>query len=397
MQGLLRQLPAKLRGQQLTAPVRRAPGARLRAGALALFGGALALSCGAPHHPEAPDKAGPPRPAHPALSAAGRPRLSLGASHGCLRVEGGKVVCWGDNGSGQLGARAGGAAAPVAGLDGAVEVSAGSQHTCALLSDGTVQCWGSNAFGQLGDGGHADRSAPAAVTGLQGVERLSAGSFHTCAFDRDAGLVCWGGDLGKLSVEEAPETGWRQTPFPLVRASQEAPRWLSSGHERSCLVGDNAEVQCWDMGLTRHRPQRAPEPIEGLRAARAVSVGWEFACAIDLVRSAHCWGADTAGKTPPSRRKLSRVVEIEQVTQVCVGTRHACALQSDGLVACWGSHDDGRTGAPAGSPPGVHLLDKVDEVVEVGCGHAFSCALRRSGEVRCWGRDEHGEVSGAPR
>src|SRR5688500_7655400 len=79
-------------------------------------------------------------------------------NHTCLVKEDATVHCWGSNDSGQLGNGSGGpgqfetSPVRVTNLFGAISVAAGSSHTCALRADGTVVCWGSNGSGQLGNG-----------------------------------------------------------------------------------------------------------------------------------------------------------------------------------------------------------------------------------------------------
>ena len=77
-------------------------------------------------------------------------------------TQGGTVVAWGYNSSGQT-------TVPV-GLRGVVAIAAGDYHTVALKQDGTVVAWGENHSGKT--------RVPA---GLSGVVAIAAGVGHTVA------------------------------------------------------------------------------------------------------------------------------------------------------------------------------------------------------------------------
>jgi alpha-tubulin suppressor-like RCC1 family protein len=135
-------------------------------------------------------------------------RLATGGSHACVFTEDdGKVWCWGDNRSGQLGTGdTERQLVPIVvdpnGL-GSVKTNqllAGGSHTCALRDDNTLWCWGGNRFGQLGTGDADPRLAPTKV--LDRVAGASAGGAHTCAIKTDGSLWCWGNNqYGQLGVD----------------------------------------------------------------------------------------------------------------------------------------------------------------------------------------------------
>jgi alpha-tubulin suppressor-like RCC1 family protein len=122
--------------------------------------------------------------------------IALGARHGCAVVEDGTIRCWGDNSKGQLGD---GTTSPrtesiaVANIAGAKALALGSEHSCALLEGGTVRCWGDNTHNQLGDGTTTPHPTSVDVNGLSGVQAISAThGAHTCALLADGEVRCWG-------------------------------------------------------------------------------------------------------------------------------------------------------------------------------------------------------------
>lgn len=86
----------------------------------------------------------------------------------CASLSAGGVMCWGYNNEGQVGdgtTTDRSSAVPVLGLPAEVapSVDAGQQHACAVESGGRVLCWGDNGYGQLGDGTGTDSLSPVSV------------------------------------------------------------------------------------------------------------------------------------------------------------------------------------------------------------------------------------------
>lgn len=156
--------------------------------------------------------------------------LALGLGHSCALLSTGDVVCWGENGLGQLGqgnvqdwGDQGGelpsALEPIALGTSAVAIAAGYDHTCALLDDSTLRCWGDNGSGQLGYGDEErigddelpDAAGPVELSG--GVVRMTAGAAHTCVVLDDQRVVCWGSNnFGQLGYGHTHTVGDNEVP-----------------------------------------------------------------------------------------------------------------------------------------------------------------------------------------
>ncbi|CAN0045974.1 unnamed protein product, partial [Hapterophycus canaliculatus] len=88
--------------------------------------------------------------------------LALGDWHTCALVDDGDIKCFGKNFAGQLGLDSTenigdnegemGEALRTVNLGGrkASAIAAGEEHTCAILEGGDLICWGLNASGQVG-------------------------------------------------------------------------------------------------------------------------------------------------------------------------------------------------------------------------------------------------------
>lgn len=142
--------------------------------------------------------------------------IAAGSENNCALTYGGTVYCWGMGSQGQLGngIRANSSvpipAKEVGGsgdLTGIKAFSGGSYNQCALKETGQVICWGTNGSGQLGNGTQVSSTPPTYVKGvgnvglLENVASLSAGVWGACAVHVDKSVSCWGGGSdGAFSV-----------------------------------------------------------------------------------------------------------------------------------------------------------------------------------------------------
>jgi alpha-tubulin suppressor-like RCC1 family protein len=182
----------------------------------------------------------------PALVGAGN-SVTVGAYHTCVTTSNGSLsaYCWGRNSEGQVGnGTFVTVSAPVSvnqSVSGQlVQISAGGEHTCAIAATGRLWCWGDNTSGQLGLGDGVPRGAPA-VVGVQAWARVASGLGHTCGVQKSGTLWCWGrGHRGQLGI------GSYTDRFVPVQVGSDSD-WVTvdAGDDHTCATKAGNEVWCW--------------------------------------------------------------------------------------------------------------------------------------------------------
>jgi alpha-tubulin suppressor-like RCC1 family protein len=238
----------------------------------------------------------------------------------------GRVRCWGNNASGQLGyghlnaigddelpASAGDV--DVGGT--VVQLAAGAAHTCALLTTGSVRCWGGGGiilgYGNMDTIG--DNEPPASAGDIElgdTAVHITAGWFHTCAVLSMGSVRCWGyGGFGILGYGNLDDIGDDETPAsvgPVDVGGSVAQ--LAGGSDHMCALLDSGAVRCWGRGT-----------FGELGYANTSDVG-------DDETPAVAGDVDVGGTA----------------IQVSAGEFHSCAVMSTGAVRCWGLGSRGRLG-----------------------------------------------------
>ncbi|MEK7422196.1 MAG: hypothetical protein AAB131_00005, partial [Actinomycetota bacterium] len=276
--------------------------------------------------------------------------------HSCALRANGEVLCWGDNGTGQLGdGTRNDSAVPIVvqGLTDAVNIDAGDEHTCAVRSSGAAACWGRNFYGELGIGDVALMAyvpLPTALVGVTDANQIAAGGMHGCLRRDDRTAACWGRNLyGELGDGT---TTAKTSPVAVIGLTDvlnlDATSWEClgvceppTGH--SCAVSADGTIACWgrnsygQLGNGSFAPDQAsPGPVMGvLDAVEVATSGWTT-CARHAGGTVSCWGNSVPTPTP--------VPGISDAVQVVVGQAHRCARHSGGTVSCWGYNNASQLG-----------------------------------------------------
>ncbi len=334
-------------------------------------------------------------------------RISAGGYQACAITPSKRLKCWGNNSFGQLGigSDATDQLTPVRvpGLENVKFVDVGDYETCAILRGGRLKCWGDNGSGAVGDGTTTERREPTQVKGLtSGVVGVSVGTYHTCARLKSGRVKCWGsntyGQIGNGTV------GNEYHEPELVKNIRNATQ-VSAGYEYSCATVNN-RAKCWGLnddgklGDRTIQPRDKPTQVYGLTTGvKRVVAGYYTTCAILAHGRLKCWGENSFGEagTGTSGNEYHRPVQVVGMTSGVTGVDpdyyFTCSTQN-GKAKCWGDNALNQLGD--GTTYDRYIPRRVSGltsgVKQVNTSYYSGCALLTSGAAKCWGWNAEGEV-----
>jgi len=184
--------------------------------------------------------------------------LAAGERHTCAVGPGG-VACWGANGSGQLGdGTSAQSSSPrtVSGLPSAAFLAAGRAFSCAIAgSPPQLLCWGDNGEGQVTTSPPPPATQPTpfapALGGGFSPGLVAAGRAHACGLEPGSATIKCFGANGQSQLTGAPAaTG--KVDVTLTGAVGTANA-IAAGGNHGCALLTDGSVQCWganDRGQT---------------------------------------------------------------------------------------------------------------------------------------------------
>jgi alpha-tubulin suppressor-like RCC1 family protein len=366
-------------------------------------------------------------------------KISISGNTACGLRASGKISCWGEGTSGQMGNGTTTATnpAPVEVSDPGpfIDVSVGwGQTICAVKTTGSVWCWGSDSNGVLGDGdlnssgvtrpvqtklGNAFQISGRNVRAMYALVDTSAvapvgtndfnrkftvaasetDALHACQIRADGTLWCWGvegnGELGNGG-------GATDTAANPVAVTDPGPWYqVSAGRDHTCAIKTDGTAWCWgtdangelgNAGTTGD--QVSPSPVTNADNVpwTQISAGIYSTCGIKVDGSLWCWGGDSAGQlgngAGGSSTQPSAVTSSLPWTMVSMGYGTACGIKSDNTLWCWGDASYGRLGngttSPALQSPAQVGSDKWSYI---RTSAATVCGIKTDGSLWCWGND----------
>jgi alpha-tubulin suppressor-like RCC1 family protein len=185
--------------------------------------------------------------------------LAAGHGHNCALLSDQTVACWGDDSFAQLGIGTRGSPrstpSVIPGLSRVRAIAAGAYHSCAVDQDGRVFCWGDNLSLQIGHPTLTVSAQPVLLEGLDNVVGIGAGEQHTCAVSANGTVFCFGTGLaGALGGS----TNMSAAPLEVANLSGVVTLDLSGSYSlgteaaegaSSCALAYDGTVSCWGASV----------------------------------------------------------------------------------------------------------------------------------------------------
>lgn len=348
--------------------------------------------------------------------------IEVGRSATCALLTDGKVTCWGDDDSGQLGnGAAGNQTAPPAPVTlpspgTATAIAMGDEHTCALLTDGKVTCWGQDYSGQLGNGaGTTEQESPIAPVTLPSpgaAVAIAAGGEATCVVLTDGAVTCWG-DGSQYRLGNGATTDVDAPPAPVALPSGQAAAAIAVGDRTVCSLLMNGRLSCWGGDRdgtvgngTDNGDQSSPSAATAVGGTGVqITANGETSCVLRANDNVYCWGSDLddqmASGMPFATFDVPRTDPIPfpaptSVSQMALAKWSSCARLTDNTVRCWGSDlygglGNGATGSTA-APGAAMVLPAPSTAIDVSMRYHHGCVVLTGGAVSCWGYNYDGQL-----
>jgi hypothetical protein len=299
--------------------------------------------------------------------------LAVGYANTCGVELSGSVVCWGANGSGELGEGTTASDQPVTvpGISDAVQLVAGWSHYCARTSAGAVYCWGSKEWKQSGLDARSHATPPHAVSLSGRATDLSAGDYHTCALVSGVSY-CWGADYSRQLGNDT--TYDRLVPVLAATGDGVNHVWAEVEASESYTCGRDAAgaMYCWgtlqgngDNDQLEWLPARL---LNGITVSD-VAAGSYNRCAVTASGTAWCQQAPGDPVTQ---------LTVSDVRAIGVVYTDPCVLDASGMIRChhWPLPEDSLEPVPVPA-----------HAVQLVTAGSWACGVDAEHAVFCWSTD----------
>jgi alpha-tubulin suppressor-like RCC1 family protein len=182
---------------------------------------------------------------------------------------------------------------------------------------------------------------------------------------------------------------------------------VSAASKHTCAVQVNKTAWCWgdnlngQLGNMSNTDSFVPVAAMGVTTAVQVVAMQDTACALLADGTVTCWGENGRGQlglgTLVDSNVPVPVPGVMGVAELSAGGNFVCARHLTGAVTCWGYGLDGHLGN-GGGPPDDFLTPQAFQgsagTAMMGTANSATCLLDGAGALRCWGFASYGQLGG---
>jgi alpha-tubulin suppressor-like RCC1 family protein len=261
-------------------------------------------------------------------------QVSAAEEHVCALKANGRLACWGDDSDNRV-------SGPNASTSTFTYVSVGEGHTCGLKTTGRIMCWGYDGDDQVsGPNGSSDK-----------FTQITADIGSTCGLKTNGRLACWGYDgSGQVSGPNGSTDTFTQVSAGGYTGIDCCPDFFPVGH--TCGLKKSGEIECWgaDDSGDVSGPNASPDDF-----------GYPPAQLVMLQQRIQGFGMRQA-----QERRLLDLLKKVQIAVTAGKTSQACAAlaQLDQLISAY----SGKSG------PLTPYQGAVTHLAVQGLGGSIGCA-----------------------
>jgi alpha-tubulin suppressor-like RCC1 family protein len=311
----------------------------------------------------------------------------------CAITTGKKMFCWGANWKGQLGTGDTTSRLTPTAVDATenyVQVASRySQSVCALTEGGKIKCWGENTSGQVGIGNTTNQSLPMPVDAANTYSSVIAMGTGACGITTAGVLKCWGGNaFGQLISGST--------------ANQTSPVIIDSGTTYSsiaengslCGITTAGVLKCWGHNDSYQIPGAAGTTVTSRATVvdvgttyKRVAVEWAYTCGITSTDDLKCWGGEIPGifnlaqlniKTTPTL--IPENIKFKELYSTNTGL---CGISLAGDFICMGDYMNQVF--ESRYTVSMSDIDPFSTIANYSVGDNTTCAINSAGTASCFG------------
>src|SRR3989339_699795 len=341
--------------------------------------------------------------------------VSAGIYHTCgIRVNDLRVLCWGESLYGRLGDGQNGVDVlnPNLTTDTSAysSISAGYEHTCGIrASDGRVLCWGESASYQLGDGQNTlDRNVSTLTTDISPYKKgFTQGNETLVSILSSSNLHA--GEIWKLSCRAYDFTSYSSWMNSSIITILGGPPTMATVKINSTVNTKNDSIYGYCNGTDKESDDLAYQYqwyngstvyFNGtLFKEGSISAGYFYTCGIRANDSrVLCWGSGLWGKlgdgSTTNHSEPNLTTDNSSYTKIYVGYYHTCGIRAnDSRVLCWGQGHYGQLGDGQNTTDYSNPRVTTDSspYISISAGYLHTCGIRTNdSRVLCWGAGDYG-------